>query len=710
MYLFLSDIMNLFINENIEKNCFKQYILDVYKIIQTICLISFRMNEKLLPLFVGKKSIMYKFRYKYHFIVLTFIIATVLLFLMNIGVEISFQSHEVKLSWSRLDDYKFVDMSEENYLIKTEGCTIPAFNPFDASVLKFYKIVNPIGCHNDSNPPLVESNLTSLWIEDRYFAQYGVSDESNLSCCYRPFYRQDSNISSSDDRYEYAKGCVVFQKSVDVYDEFVRVECSYKGSEIYKDFHSFVTAKMKSEKSSGLYDFNVLMLGVDAVSRLNFYRTMPLTLKVLKDIGAVEFRGYNKVGDNTFPNLVPILSGLSESELNTLCVPRKNSSFDDCPLIWKRFKDIGYTTAFAEDASSIALFNYLKKGFVESPTDYYWRTFNARAEAEIGHEKHLNAKLCLGPRMTVDVLLGYISKFVQMLKDNLHFGFFWETSLTHDYLNYPILGDAKYSSLITKMKDDGYLNKTVFIILSDHGIRWGQIRTTHQGRMEERLPFLYIVMPEVFKERFSSAFTNLKRNTRRLTTPFDLHETLLDLLDLSQIENEEIKLRIQNKTNENSRGVSLFMPIDDNRTCQSAAIDAHWCTCHQTRKLEIDDEKVNFVANFVVDYMNILLSEFVQCAKLNLSKIMEARIGEPSNSLDMGDVEHIVHDYTVVIDTEPGHGLFEATVRHTSDGWNITGTISRINLYGKQSYCVDNYHLKLYCYCDSSISKLNIFR
>lgn len=670
------------------------------------------MNEKLLSFFEEKKSIMYTFRYKYYFLGFTFIIATILLFLVNIGVEITFQSHEIKFSWSRMEDYKFVDLSDENYLIKTEGCTIPAFQPFDASVQKFYKVVKPISCHNDSNPPLVESNLTSLWIEEKYFVQYGINDDADFSCCYRPFYRQDSNISSSDDRYKYVKNCTVFKKSVDIYDEFVRVECSYKGSEIYKDFHSFVTVKAKAERLSDKndIDFNILILGIDAVSRLNFYRTMPLTLKNLKDIGAVEFRGYNKVGDNTYPNLIPILSGLSENELSTLCVPRKNSSFDDCPLIWKRFKDVGYTTAFGEDASSISLFNYLKKGFVEAPTDYYWRTFNSRAEAEIGHEKHLNAKLCLGPRMTVDVLLGYISKFVQMLKNNLFFGFFWETSLTHDFLNYPILGDEQYSSLITMMKNEGILNKTVFIILSDHGIRWGQIRTTHQGRMEERLPFLFLVMPEIFKERFSMAFTNLKRNTRRLTTPFDLHETLLDLIDVNQIENEEIKLRIRNRTNENSRGISLFLPVNENRTCQSAAIDAHWCTCHQTRKLKVDDEVVVFVANFVVNYMNILLNDFVQCSKLNLSKIIDAGIGEPSNSLEMGEVEHIVQDYTVVIDTEPGHGLFEATVRHTSDGWNITGTISRINLYGKQSYCVDNYHLKLYCYCDSSISKLNIFR
>ncbi|XP_077296279.1 uncharacterized protein LOC143918323 [Arctopsyche grandis] len=672
------------------------------------------MNETYISLLKERKAICHLLRYKYYLLALPIVIATIFLLLINIGVEITFQSHEIRFSWTRLDNYKYVDLSEENYFIKTEGCTIPAFDPFDISVVNFFHMVKPISCHNSTSPPLVESNQTSLWIEEKYYSNYGISEEQHLLCCYRPFFRQDSNISTSDDRYEYEKDCTVFSKSTNVFDEFVRVECTYKGSDIYKDFHSFVIIKNNAEKVSATkrneYKYNVLVLGIDAVSRLNFHRTMPQTLNLLKDMGAIEFRGYNKVGDNTFPNLVPILSGLSETELHDLCLPRKNSTFDDCPFIWKKYKESGYMTAFAEDASQIALFNYLKKGFIEAPTDYYWRTFNHVAEAEIGHEKHLNAKLCMGSRITVDVLLDYIYKFLTVLSNNLYFGFFWETSLTHDFLNYPLLGDEKYSSLISKLKEEGLLNKTIVVVLSDHGMRWGQIRTTHQGRMEERLPFLFIVLPEIFKDKFPLASSNLKRNTKRLTTPYDLHETLLDLLDPSQIVNEEIEQKISNKTYENNRGISLFLPINQSRTCQSAAIDPHWCTCHQTRTLAVDDEDVVFVANFVVNYMNVLLNDYIQCAKLNLSRILEARIGEPSKSLEMGGVVNVVQDYTVVINTEPGHGLFEATVRHTLIGWNVTGTISRINLYGKQSHCVDNFHLKLYCFCDSPISKLNIFR
>lgn len=76
--------------------------------------------------------------------------------------------------------------------------------------------------------------------------------------------------------------------------------------------------------------------------------------------------------------------------------------------------------------------------------------------------------------------------------------------------------------------------------MSDHGIRWGDIRGTYQGQLEERLPFIVMALPKQFGQQYPEALRNLKTNVRRLTTPFDLHETFNDFLDSSrfiQIEN-----------------------------------------------------------------------------------------------------------------------------------------------------------------------------
>ena len=63
---------------------------------------------------------------------------------------------------------------------------------------------------------------------------------------------------------------------------------------------------------------------------------------------------------------------------------------------------------------------------------------------------------------------------------------------------------------------------------------------------------------------------NVRNNQHRLITPFDLHETLHSVLDI-----EEAKKPV----NYSSRGISLLQEIPANRTCDSADIATHWCTC-----------------------------------------------------------------------------------------------------------------------------------
>lgn len=91
-------------------------------------------------------------------------------------------------------------------------------------------------------------------------------------------------------------------------------------------------------------------------------------------------------------------------------------------------------------------------------------------------------------------------------------------------------------NLFSKLNEDGHLSNTVVVFMSDHGMRWGNIRNTYQGQLEERLPFVVMVLPKQFRQQYSEALQNLKTNVRRLTTPFDLHETFNDFLDVNKLE------------------------------------------------------------------------------------------------------------------------------------------------------------------------------
>lgn len=354
---------------------------------------------------------------------------------------------------------------------------------------------------------------------------------------------------------------------------------------------------------------------------MNFLRQMPKTKDFINSLGAVHFLGYNKVQDNTFPNLVPVLSGLSVEEIRKLCWFKDSEFFDECPWIWKNFSSQNYVTAFGEDSCNIGLFNYLKNGFLYQPTDYYIRPYVYTNERRIGRMKPMNTKYCVGGRFTAEVLLDYAYKFsVNMTSSNKKFwGFFWETSLTHDFLNVPANNDNIFFTFFKRIVQENILNSTAIVFLSDHGMRWGSIRETYQGRMEEHLPFLNLIFPKWFKEKYKSAMKNLQQNVHLLTTHFDLHETLKDLMNLSSLEESNLSLRVPQTRD--LRGISLFLPIPVNRTCGSAGIQRTWCTCQQSKQISVSDNMVKKAAETVLVHLNQMLSKYKQCAKLQLERV-----------------------------------------------------------------------------------------
>lgn len=88
---------------------------------------------------------------------------------------------------------------------------------------------------------------------------------------------------------------------------------------------------------------NILLIGLDTLSRLQFHRHFPRSSVFLRErMGAVEMMGYNKVAENTYPNLVPLLSGLSAEQLKTTCLQNNGDLVDTCPIIWKKYHEKGF--------------------------------------------------------------------------------------------------------------------------------------------------------------------------------------------------------------------------------------------------------------------------------------------------------------------------------------------------------------------------------
>ena len=82
-----------------------------------------------------------------------------------------------------------------------------------------------------------------------------------------------------------------------------------------------------------------------------------------------------------------------------------------------------------------------------------------------------------------------------------------------------------------------------------------------------------IFFSDWFRRKYPGLASNLATNANRLTTPFDVYETLQHILDADWPTLEEEAGR---KMKGRSRGYSLFEKIPEERSCEDAEILPHW--------------------------------------------------------------------------------------------------------------------------------------
>ena len=606
------------------------------------------------------------------------------------------------------------ERTRRGFLLDTAHCKIPDLDPLDPAVLQKITRRGEILCQGKPSITYVDGSVLRInrtVVEENYSGDFKY-------CQYQPIIRGAKN---SDFSFEYGEMSKRFDHDVLIPpgDEFMRIYC-YSQSEgrLSTNFHALVTPKEEVEQNCNFRfeqhkkkrkpkeTFNVHMIGVDSVSRLNFLRQMRQTREfLLKDLGAFEMNGYNKVEDNTFVNIVPMMVGKFVQEIGWNETMRRQA-FDDYNFIWKNFSKAGYRTLYAEDAPKIAIFVYGKEGFHTPPADYYNRPLSLAMETQrsVWNKNHH----CIVDRLETSMLLDYITDFSTVFKDKPHFGFTFITRLTHDSISLVGSADYAYEKFLKKFHTQGHLNNTVLILYSDHGYRFGDMRNTYVGKVEERLPFLYIVFPKWFHKKYPKLSKNLRTNSRRLTTPFDIYETLSDILHFDGVEK---------RASVTSRGISLLREIPPERNCAHAAIMPHWCLCLEQKEVPTDSAIGKKIAKALVSHINDVLSPASHlCALLQLGNI--SQVVEMQSNDKVLRFEDSFHDvinktvvygektdapvvYQVTLSTLPGHALFEATLTHDPvfNIFKLAGSISRINAYSDQSICVDNSKLKKFCFC-----------
>ncbi len=256
----------------------------------------------------------------------------------------------------------------------------------------------------------------------------------------------------------------------------------------------------------------------------------------------------------------------------------------------------------------------------------------------------------------------------------------------------------------------------MLILMSDHGARFHAVRQTVQGKYEERMPYFSFRFPPWFPRKYPKAYKNFMANSKKLTTPFDIHETFVDMLNYTSEEPKDIQKQ---------RGISLFKEIPNSRTCESAGVEMHWCACLNWKDADPSSSHVISAARQLVDTLNRITADQRQnCEELKLDKVIRAGVYAPNSDLlkfkqssdhdgrkaDLSDTmkaSEIFYQLTII--TSPNHGQYEATLKfvaRTSSFVTNEHEISRTNKYGDQPHCVRDSlpHLRPYCYCKSQLS------
>ncbi|CAI4227272.1 unnamed protein product [Auanema sp. JU1783] len=334
--------------------------------------------------------------------------------------------------------------------------------------------------------------------------------------------------------------------------------------------------------------YSVDGLGFDSTSRSMFYRQLPRTVETMKRIGYHVLYGYTKVGDNSMVNLAPIFVGdvpeaLAENKLDAsgdinaewILPTKKKLDPTNLRFLWQHMKEkYGCKTMFNEDISTnfFGLFTYPREeflpGFIRAPADHYFRAYY------LAVYENWRYGPCRNGEQVQKEFVDLWQRFAHQHKDICHFAFTFITTLTHEDGMLLELLDEHISARLERLHDTGALDNTLSLILGDHGNRIGLVQYSYTGRIEERMPLMAIRLPSSFRRRFPEQYANFLANKYKLTSNFDIHQTLTDIVEM----NFEIG------RTRNGRGISLFDKISANRTCFEASIPENFCTCQQNVK------------------------------------------------------------------------------------------------------------------------------
>jgi hypothetical protein len=228
---------------------------------------------------------------------------------------------------------------------------------------------------------------------------------------------------------------------------------------------------------------------------------------MMREMGFFDFKGFHSITPYTLDNIVSILMGKQFSYTWKSC-KNGTEAYDNCPLAWKVYSQNRFITMYAEDSSQS--FNWGGGGgFHKRPTDYYLHSlFNAGRKLRKRYPLKDVSDLCISNLNPQTFLFKYIGRFYKKFHSTPFFAYTWNGGATHDDPHALSGMDSDFMELLSTLREyPETLERTVVIVVADHGTRYGDVtKINYPGIFLERsLPALFIRIPDALEKNWNSA-------------------------------------------------------------------------------------------------------------------------------------------------------------------------------------------------------------
>ena len=572
----------------------------------------------------------------------------------------------------------------------SDTCSLSEADPWDPEILPYLK--EPIiECERKYKNAVILKD-GKLTLTEQYIP--------GTDCQYRCHHSVTPELAHID------SWTTIYNSSVKIKCDVVEVRCmhlpsiwnlynSRESSFYYWNVHLQIHEKREIERkkedivsNNSLTDMpsqpSVHLIVLDSVSYPQMIRSLSKTISILKSkYNSMFFPFLNKVGETSRHNGAAFLIGKMQRD------PPNNTSFftsapnDDTPddisqlFIGNIFRNHGYKTLFCEDYR----YPLFTSEFPSSPGDHVCNPMGKMFIHNFITDTSIYKANC---KESFRYQFDFWADFVKAYENKSKFSFIWNTHLNHEDINQLNRMDEYFFNLLTELHPD--LKDSYLIIMGDHGQRYGEFRTTHASHREHNNPGLIISVPE---NTSSEIINNLKSNTDKLVTGFDIYSTLLNILNI---------------THENERGKSLFSPISV-RTCDDLQIPPFFCIYDQPSQKVDDEDFISEISNFLINWMNGQLVNYTNCDVLYLDTSMSPIVEQ----VFLPSITDALRVFKVIISTKPGTGSFWTYIQVDDRSGrrnftNMAASVFRTNSYFLENSCTTGSALAdKFCHCKRSL-------